>query len=281
MTDMDKVWVATATLLYSNLSDDKLVSMAEIRRQVVGLFGNEVSPSLISHLVSWKKKNLDKISPSRGGSRNRYLFRTQDSSTPSYEGGGGYRLYKLADRRFDGEGKDGPICPRVDGIQDDCLYLRTWYLEDYLGILEQREIEERVAEAEILSSNLTITEKDMLIRSRVGQGLFKTRVAKIEASCRLTGASDVRFLIASHIKPWAKCSNQERLDGFNGLMLSPHVDVLFDRGYITFKESGELIVAHEAVETMRKWSLTSGAGVPLKKKQKEYMRYHRENLFRG
>jgi hypothetical protein len=278
---MDKIWIATASLLYPNLNANKLIAATQIRQQVQKLFGTEVSTSLMAHLVSWKDRNLDKLSPSRGGSRNRYLFQTSDGARPSHESGGGYRLYKSADAQFDGAGKDGRNCPGVGNIPNEYDYLRTWYLDDYLELMAQRELDERAADATILSSNLTVTEKVMLTKSRVGQGIFKTRVADVEVRCRLTGVADVRFLIASHIKPWAKCCNEERLDGNNGLMLSPHVDFLFDRGYITFKGNGEVMVAREAVETMREWSLTPISSVPLSNEQEEYMRYHRQNVFRG
>jgi 5-methylcytosine-specific restriction protein A len=64
----------------------------------------------------------------------------------------------------------------------------------------------------------------------------------IEKQCRLTGITDLRFLRASHIKPWSKCADgSERVDGSNGLLLSPHADFLFDRGWITFEDDGALI----------------------------------------
>src|SRR5256885_16576834 len=65
---------------------------------------------------------------------------------------------------------------------------------------------------------------------------------QIEKRCRLTGVSDTRLLVASHIKPWKDSTNQERLDGHNGLLLSPHVDRLFDRHLISFTDDGQIIV---------------------------------------
>ncbi|MEO8526672.1 MAG: HNH endonuclease signature motif containing protein, partial [Caldimonas sp.] len=59
------------------------------------------------------------------------------------------------------------------------------------------------------------------------QGRFRSRVELTEPACRLTGVKDRRMLRASHIKPWAKSSNLEKLDGQNGLMHAPYVDHLF------------------------------------------------------
>lgn len=103
------------------------------------------------------------------------------------------------------------------------------YDEDSLGDLEWRENQ---AEAKLKDDNTIIeTDKVELIKARRGQGIFRRRVLATEPYCRLTGVSDPRFLRASHIKPWVVSDNNERLDGNNGLMLSPHVDHLFDGGY--------------------------------------------------
>ncbi|MEI7785143.1 MAG: HNH endonuclease signature motif containing protein [Betaproteobacteria bacterium] len=74
------------------------------------------------------------------------------------------------------------------------------------------------------------TVQQQLVNARIGQGLFRSRVELIEPYCRITGVTDRRFLRASHIKPWVDSDNRERLDGHNGLLLSPHVDHLFDKG---------------------------------------------------
>ena len=87
------------------------------------------------------------------------------------------------------------------------------------------------------------TERQAIIRARIGQGLFKERVAKIETRCRLTGVENPVHLVASHCKPWRDATNEERLNGENGLLLTPSVDHLFDRGFIGFEDNGKLIVS--------------------------------------
>jgi hypothetical protein len=87
------------------------------------------------------------------------------------------------------------------------------------------------------------TDREAIIRARCGQGLFKLRVMRIERKCRITGVENPTHLIASHCKPWRDASNEERLDGENGLLLTPSVDHLFDRGFIGFENSGELIIS--------------------------------------
>ena len=59
------------------------------------------------------------------------------------------------------------------------------------------------------------TERDALTKARLGQGLFRHRVAELEPACRVTGLERQQFLVASHIKPWRDCDNRERLSGAN------------------------------------------------------------------
>ena len=87
------------------------------------------------------------------------------------------------------------------------------------------------------------TEKLAIVKARVGQGVYKERVRSIESKCRITGVENPIHLVASHCKPWRNSSNEERLDGENGLLLTPSVDHLFDRGFISFENSGELIIS--------------------------------------
>ena len=62
--------------------------------------------------------------------------------------------------------------------------------------------------------------------------------------CPFTGISDSFLLRASHIIPWSQCrNNHERLDGYNGLTLTPSYDVLFDRGLISFNNDGSLLIS--------------------------------------
>jgi hypothetical protein len=48
-------------------------------------------------------------------------------------------------------------------------------------------------------------------------------------------------LRASHIKPWAKSTNRERLNAENGIMLAAHVDALFGRGLMSFADDRAML----------------------------------------
>jgi hypothetical protein len=109
---------------------------------------------------------------------------------------------------------------------------------DDLDVWERR-LEEQVES----DASVRETDREAIIRARRGQGLFKQRVMQIERSCRITGVNNLSHLLASHCKPWRDSSNEERLNGENGLLLTPSIDHLFDRGFIGFENSGDLIIS--------------------------------------
>ncbi len=90
------------------------------------------------------------------------------------------------------------------------------------------------------------TEREALVMARRGQGRFREGVQQFERFCRLTHVDRPEHLRASHCKPWRDSSNEERLDPENGLLLTPTIDHLFDRGYISFQSHGDLIISSVA-----------------------------------
>lgn len=123
-----------------------------------------------------------------------------------------------------------------------------------------------------------------IVEIRTKQWLFRRRVADMEKGCRLSGLSDLRFLRASHIKPWAKCDNDvEKLDGNNGLLLSPNADLLFDRGWITFEDSGRLVRSDELPsEVIERLGVNLKPGRKcgsFRSEQSSYLDFHRKFIF--
>lgn len=111
-------------------------------------------------------------------------------------------------------------------------------------------------------------------------GYVKYTIAK---KCRITGLKDRGHLRASHIKPWRACNDAEKLDGNNGLLLSPHIDHLFDRGYISFTDEGYIIVADSLDHrVLRIWNISIPCNVgSFRPEQRTYSAYHRREVFRG
>ncbi|WP_323931799.1 HNH endonuclease [Aeromonas caviae] len=157
---------------------------------------------------------------------------------------------------------------------------------DFVEDIEQHqaELEGDAIEADIKASTLEVTEKLQLSKARIGQGNFRRDLEKIETACRVTGVTNKALLIASHIKPWSKCDNNaERLDGNNGLLLSPHIDKLFDRGWITFTDAGDLLCAEPSIEqALLQWGVKLPLTVgPFNSKQTAFLEYHRDEIFRA
>jgi hypothetical protein len=130
-------------------------------------------------------------------------------------------------------------------------------------------------------ADLSKAEKESLIHARRGQGRYRLGLETVEGGCRVTGLIDRRHLRASHIKPWSESNDQEKLDPNNGLLLSPHIGHLFDRGYISFTNDGDLLVSKNLNPVvLSAWGLTE----PIKRrpfyaKQCAYLEYHRDHVF--
>lgn len=132
-------------------------------------------------------------------------------------------------------------------------------------------------------ARLAETEKEALVMARRGQGLFKARVRTVEHACRVTKVDRIEHLRASHCKPWRDSTNEERLDAENGLLLTPTIDHLFDRGFISFEGSGQLLVSGVAhKESLRKMGVDPDASINVgtfSQGQKAFLEFHREHVF--
>jgi putative restriction endonuclease len=153
-------------------------------------------------------------------------------------------------------------------------------LPELRGIVEWEEHEaEQISE----DSHLRETEKQALIKARRGQGLFRQNVGRIEHFCRVTHVDRPEHLIASHIKPWRESDNRERLFEGNGLLLTPTIDHLFDRGFISFENGGELLVSPVAhKDSLNKMGVITDHAVNVGRfaePQKEFLEFHRTNVF--
>lgn len=148
---------------------------------------------------------------------------------------------------------------------------------------DRETIEEERQAAELLASDrIAPTAKEQLILARRGQGVFRRNVLAICHRCPLTGVEDQTMLVASHIKPWRCSSNEERLDGYNGLMLAPHVDHLFDKGWLTFSHDGAVVVSDRlGPGVLDAWALAgSRVATGLNPRHEPYLDYHRREIFR-
>ena len=131
-------------------------------------------------------------------------------------------------------------------------------------------------------ANIPETTREAVVLARRGQGLFKQRVMEIERACRITGVTRVEHLRASHCKPWRDSTNEERLDGENGLLLTPNADHLFDRGFIGFDDNGDVLISPVAhADSLLRMGLAPGRLLNVGRfaeGQRRYLDFHRENV---
>ena len=145
-------------------------------------------------------------------------------------------------------------------------------LEDDIVEIEQRREEGKIEQ----------TEAETLIKARKGQGRFRKEVLSLYPRCPVSGIEMPSLLIASHIKPWHVCDDKERLDKFNGLMLSPNIDALFDNGLITIDINGTIQIS--TLLTLKNQNLL-GINSDMKlehlhQESQKYLQWHREKVFR-
>jgi len=123
-----------------------------------------------------------------------------------------------------------------------------------------------------------VTEKTTYISARVGQGKYRNNLIGYWERCALTGFSDIRFLVASHIKPWKYANNTERLDPFNGLLLLPNIDKVFDLGFISFSDKGNIIVS-DYLEEPDRLGIAKNMHLKLEGNHLQYMKFHRNKVY--
>lgn len=151
----------------------------------------------------------------------------------------------------------------------------AWMLAD------QMEHENRLADVRDYLL-LPYTEREAIVKARIGQGRFRESLIDYWAACAVTGCSEVALLRASHIKPWAKATLEERLSLYNGLLLSPALDACFDSGYVSFDDEGKILISeHFKADDARCLGVHSDMCLKrIEPEHKKYLGFHREHVFK-
>jgi HNH endonuclease len=125
------------------------------------------------------------------------------------------------------------------------------------------------------------TTRKALIDARLGQGRFRSDVGRRWGNkCAVTGCAVSEMLRASHVKPWFDCTNLERLDPSNGLLLVAHIDALFDNGLISFENDGSMLVSDRvAREERRRFRLPANLRSKLTRAEKHFLTFPRRYRF--
>ena len=137
-----------------------------------------------------------------------------------------------------------------------------------------------VDDIEAIRKDRTIseTQKELLTFARIGHGKYRKDLIELWEKCSVSECNMTDLLIASHIKPWSESSNEEKLDRYNGLLLLPNYDKLFDKHLISFDDDGKIIISSQIKEEEYK-VLGISANDKLFKilpENKPYLKIHRE-----
>lgn len=138
-----------------------------------------------------------------------------------------------------------------------------------------------VALAAVVAKADPKTQRTQVTKARVGQFDFRKNLVQLWKTCAVTGCAVQKMLKASHMKPWADSNPVEKLDPFNGLLLTPNLDALFDAGLISFDEDGRIIFSSK-LSAADFLSLGVMPDMKLRKMNAAhtpYLEYHRTNVF--
>ena len=219
----------------------------------------ELSDNILIALVEWQNEQPISL----------YLIPTAEWNTGKWN--------ILKDRDYEGL-KSEPEWG-IDINQSNKYELNNFRFSKFNSTFKEKENKKIIEEIEC--SEEKETEKQALIKVRLGHSKLREDIIKIKSECEICGLSHNKLLIASHIKPWAKSDNIEKLDFENILLLCPMHDALFDKGFISFDDNGKILISKELNEVEQALvNINEDSCINIvSEKQKEYLKYHRDNIF--
>lgn len=116
---------------------------------------------------------------------------------------------------------------------------------------------------------------------RIVQNKFRKSLFNLWSGCCISGCSIKTLLIASHIKPWSQSTYHERVDPYNGVLLTPNYDALFDKGFISFETDGKILISSELNQPdIDYFQIPGKTKHHFSNKHAGYLEYHQEMIFR-
>ena len=219
----------------------------------------ELSDNILIALVEWQNEQPISL----------YLIPTSEWNTGKWN--------ILKDKDYEGL-KSEPEWG-IDINQSNKYELNNFQFNKFINTFKEKENKKIIEEIE--RSEEKETEKQALIKVRLGHSKLREDIIKRKSKCEICGINHNKLLIASHIKPWAKSDNFEKLDIANILLLCSMHDALFDKGLISFDDSGKILISKELNEK-EQVLVNINKEICIKivsEKQKQFLKYHRINKF--
>lgn len=143
--------------------------------------------------------------------------------------------------------------------------------------------EEPVDYAVISEAGLNSIDREVTTKSRgIAQRLFRGNLLRLwQGACAVTSVQEPRVLRSSHIKPWTDSNVQEKVDHFNGLLLIPNLDALFNEGLISFQNDGRILVSSDwQADDKRRMHITPDLHLrTVHLESRPYLEFHRDVRF--
>lgn len=138
----------------------------------------------------------------------------------------------------------------------------------------------KVTEIEKYTEELEGKEKEAVVKVRINQDKFREKLINKYKKCCLCNVNMNELLVASHIKPQSISDANEKLDIHNGLLMCPNHDKLFDRGYISFDDTGRILISEKLDDNNRMYmNITPTMKIDITEENIKYIKYHRKNVF--
>jgi len=170
---------------------------------------------------------------------------------------------------------------KLRGITGEIVYYFKLFADYFGDVVHPYLKREEEKEASFLEQSAQMS---LYAKARIGQGKYREALLHQCPYCPITMVSDERILIASHIKPWSKSDEKEKIDPYNGFMFTPTFDYLFDRGYLSFSdEKRTMLSPFLSKMTYSKLGISDNkliTHLPIDKREK-YLEYHRKEIFQG
>jgi len=149
---------------------------------------------------------------------------------------------------------------------------------------EPMQLAEEPADYAVISeAGMNSIDRAVTAKSRgIAQRLFRGNLLRLwQGTCAVTSVQEPRVLRSSHIKPWSASNVQEKVDHFNGLLLIPNLDALFNEGLISFKDDGHILVSDDwRSDDKRRMHINSDLHLRrVHSESKSYLEYHRDVMF--
>ncbi|MDK0839336.1 HNH endonuclease signature motif containing protein [Clostridium perfringens] len=156
--------------------------------------------------------------------------------------------------------------------------MKTKYSHDVLCELERLDIDVENKTIEEINEVGEVIER--VVKARKNQNKFREALFKRESKCKICGLAHKDLLIASHIKPWSKSTPEEKLNPFNGFLLCPNHDSLFDKHLISFKDNGEIIISKRLSEKEQELlNINKDILINIEDENKKFLKDHRKVFY--